>query len=291
MVDFPSVAVIIPTFNRQAKLLRFLDLIHQQTYPNVQIIVVDSSSIDGTPDLVRSKFPQVTFIQVSDREFWAGATNVGVKLALDLQVDFILTINDDAVIQPGHIQQLVNLAEKNQSSIIGNRIDYLNPKDKVWSLGTYSNWGTDRFLKIAYNDVDLTDIPKEVLAQELIAVDALPGNGVLIRRSVFDRIGLYNARFCPHYHADSEFIMRAKKVGIDAWIAPQIVLQNDFSNDQKQMPSRNLSGLKYIFFNPKSHLFMPAILYTIWQYCPSTQRLATLFSLFTRFQDMKSKHV
>ena len=290
MVDFPSVVVIIPTFNRQAKLLRFLDLIHQQTYPNVQIIVVDSSSIDGTPDLVRSKFPQVTFIQVSDREFWAGATNVGVKLALDLQVDFILTINDDAVIQPGHIQQLVNLAEKNQSSIIGNRIDYLNPKDKVWSLGTYSNWGTDRFLKIAYNDVDLTDIPKEVLAQELIAVDALPGNGVLIRRSVFDRIGLYNARFCPHYHADSEFIMRAKKVGIDAWIAPQIVLQNDFSNDQKQMPSRNLSGLKYIFFNPKSHLFMPAILYTIWQYCPPTQKLATLFSLFTRFQSMKSKN-
>jgi GT2 family glycosyltransferase len=291
MVDFPSVAAIIPTFNRQAKLLRFLDLIHQQTYPNLQIIVVDSSSIDGTPDLVRAKFPQVTLIQVSDREFWTGATNAGVKLALNRQVDFILTINDDAVIQPEHIQKLVDLAEKTQSSIIGNRIDYLNPKDKVWSLGTYSDWGTDRFLKIAYNDLDLAEVPNEILAQELIAVDALPGNGVLIRRSVFDRIGLYNARFCPHYHADSELIMRARQVDIDAWIAPQIVLQNDFSNDQKQMPSRNLAGLKYTFFNPKSHLFMPAILYTIWQYCPPTQKLATLFSLFTRFQTMKSKHV
>jgi GT2 family glycosyltransferase len=289
MVDFLSVAAIIPTFNRQAKLLRFLDLIQQQTYPNLQIIVVDSGSLDGTPALVLEQFPQVILVQVSDREFWTGATNAGVKVALDRQVDLILTINDDAVIQPEHIHRLVNLLQQHQLSILGNRIDYLTPKDKVWSLGTYSDWGTDRFLKIAHNDVDLVDIPSNVLAQELITVDALPGNGVLIRRSVFDRIGLYNERFCPHYHADSELIMRARKAGIEAYIAPSIVLQNDFSNDQKQMPSKSLAGLKYIFFNPKSHLFMPAIVYLIWQYCPLDRKLSTLLRLFTRFRNMKTR--
>jgi GT2 family glycosyltransferase len=289
MVNFPSVAAIVPTFNRQAKLLRFLDLIQQQTYPNLQIIVVDSGSIDGTPALLGERFPQVTLVQVSDREFWAGATNAGIKVALDRQVELILTMNDDAVIQPEHIHRLVNLAQKYQLSILGNRIDYLTPRDKVWSLGTYSDWGTDRLLKIAYNDIDLVNIPSNILEQELIAVDALPGNGVLIRRSVFDRIGLYNARFCPHYHADSELIMRARTSGIEAYIAPGIVLQNDFSNDQKQMPSRSLAGLKYIFFNPKSHLFMPAILYLIWQYCPLDQKITTLLRLFTRFQNMNTR--
>lgn len=288
MVNFPSVAAIVPTFNRQAKLLRFLDLIHQQTYPNLEIIVVDSGSIDGTPDLVGKQFPQVTLVRVSDREFWAGATNAGIKVALDRQIDLILTINDDAIIQPEHIHRLVNLFQKHQLDILGNRIDYLTPKDKVWSLGTYSDWGTDRFLKIAYNDIDLVDIPRDILEQELILVDALPGNGVLISRSVFDRIGLYNARFCPHYHADSELIMRARKAGIEAWITPKIVLQNDFNNDQKQMPSRSLTGLKYVFFNPKSHLFMPAILYTIWQYCPINLKFFTLLKLFSRFKNMQS---
>ncbi len=286
----PSVAAIIPTFNRQAKLVRFLDLIYQQTCPNLQIIVVDSGSIDGTPDLVRAKFPQVTLIQVSDREFWAGATNAGVKLALDRQIDFIFTINDDAVIPQDHLQKLVDLAQQHQLSIIGNRIDYLTPKNKVWSLGTYSDWGTDQFLKIAYNDLDLATIPSDILAQELIPVDTLPGNGVLIRRSVFEQVGLYNTKFCPHYHADSEFVMRARQiVDIQAWIAPQIVLQNDFSNDQKQMPERNLSGLKYIFFHPKSHLFMLPIFYIIWQYCPRSKKLATFFALFRRFQKMNNR--
>jgi GT2 family glycosyltransferase len=289
MNNLPTVAAIIPTFNRKDKLGRFLDLIQQQTYPNLQIIVVDSGSIDGTPDLVRKQFPQVTLVRVSDREFWAGATNAGIKVALDRQAELILTINDDAVIQPEHIHRLVNLVEQHQLAILGNRIDYLTPKDKVWSLGTYSDWGTDRFLKIAYNDTDLVNIPSNILDQELIPVDALPGNGVLIRRSVFDRIGLYNARFCPHYHADSELIMRARKAGIEACITPSIVLQNDFSNDQKQMPSRSLAGLKYIFFNPKSHLFMPAILYLIWQYCPLDRKLSTLLRLFSRFQNMKTR--
>ena len=287
MANFPSVAAIIPTFNRQTKLLRFLKLIQQQTYPNLQVIIVDSSSIDGTPDLVRSQFPEVTLIEVSDREFWAGATNAGVKLALDRQVDFILTINDDVIIAPNHIKDLVDLAQQHQLSILGNRIDYLTPRDQVWSLGTYTDWGSDRFLKIAYNDLSLADIPNDLLAKELIPVDTLPGNGVLIRSYVFNQVGLYNTKFCPHYHADSELIMRAKKADIDAWIAPHLVIQNDFSNEQKQMPQRNIAGLWYIFFNPKSHLFMPAILYLIWEYCPPSQKIATLFNLSKRFQSMR----
>jgi GT2 family glycosyltransferase len=92
----------------------------------------------------------VTLIQVSDQKFWAGATNAGVKVALDLQVSFILTINDDAVINIDHIARLVALAQQHQLYIVGNRIDYLTPIRKVWSLGTYTDWGSDRFLKIAY---------------------------------------------------------------------------------------------------------------------------------------------
>lgn len=289
-MTIPTVAAIIPTFNRKHKLARFLDLILAQTYPNVQIIVVDSSSTDGTADLVRLGFPQVTLIQVSDREFWTGATNAGVKLALERQVDFILTINDDAIITPEHISKLVNLAQQHQLSILGSRIDYLTPKDRVWSMGTYSDWGTDRFLKIAYNDTDLNAISPEILDRELISVDALPGNGVLIRSNIFKQIGLYNSRFCPHYHSDSELIMRAKKTGVQAWIAPQIILKNDFSNDQKQLAlTKTVANLKYVFFHPKSHLFMMPIFYLIWQYCPRSQQLSTCWNLLKRFQRMKAE--
>ena len=162
-MTIPTVAAIIPTFNRKDKLCRFLDLALAQTYPNLQVIIVDSSSSDGTAELVRERFPQVTLIRVSDREFWTGATNAGVRLALDRQVDFILTINDDAIISNDHVTKLVNIAQKYQLSILGNRIDYLVPKNRVWSLGAYSDWGTDRFLKLAYNNIDLSKIDPQIL--------------------------------------------------------------------------------------------------------------------------------
>ena len=287
-MTIPTVAAIVPTFNRKDKLCRFLELALAQTYSNLQIIVVDSSSSDGTAELVREKFPQVTLIRVSDREFWTGATNAGVRLALDRQVDFILTINDDAIIGNDHVTKLVNLAQKYQLSILGNRIDYLIPKDRVWSLGTYSDWGTDRFLKIAYNDINLSEIETKILNQELILVETLSGNGVVVDTTVFKKIGLYNASFCPHYHGDSELIMRAKKAGLEAWVAPNIVLTNDFSDEQKQLPLKTLAGLKYIFFNPKSHLFAISILYLIWQYCPVSKQFITLWSLLRRFKNMKA---
>ena len=287
--NLPTVAAIIPTFNRRDKLCRFLGPILSQTYPQLQTIVVDSSSSDGTAALVAELFPQVTLIQVSDRQFWTGATNAGVRLALDRQVDFILTINDDAVIDTEYIARLVQLAQREQLSILGSRIDYLTPRDRVWSLGTHTDWGTDRFLKIAYNDTNIADIPVAILAQDSIPVDALPGNGVLIRATVFEQIGLYNATFCPHYHGDSELIMRAKKNGIQAWISPQISLANDFSNEQKQLPLKTIAGLKYTFFNPKSHLYILAIGYLIWQYCPQPQQIATWWSLVQRFKQMKAR--
>jgi GT2 family glycosyltransferase len=287
MINSPTVAVIIPTFNRKDKLCRFLDFILLQTYPNLQIIVVDSSSNDGTSDLVRTKFPQVTLVPVGDQEYWTGATNAGVQLALNRQVDFIFTINDDAVIHPNHIIQLVELAEQKQLPILGSQINYLTPTDRVWSLGTYSSWGTDRFLKIAYNDVDISKIPSDILNKDLVSVDALPGNGVLIRSTVFKQIGLYNAKFCPHYHGDSELIMRANKFGFRSWITPSVVLFNDFSNDQKRLPLRTIAGLRYTFFDPRSHLFMLPIFYLIWEYCPRSQQLSTLWNLLHRFREMK----
>lgn len=287
MTSLPSVAVIIPTFNRKDKLCRFLNLISQQTYPNLQVIVVDSSSSDGTANIVLSRFPQVTLVQVSDQEYWTGATNAGVQLALERQVDFIFTINDDAVILPNHIVQLIELSEQKQLSILGSQINYLAPADRVWSLGTYSDWGTDRFLKIAYNDINISKIPSDILNKDLISVDTLPGNGVLIRASIFKQIGLYNAKFCPHYHGDSELIMRANKFGFEAWITPNIIVFNDFSNDQKKILLKTICGLRYAFLNPRSHLFMLPIFYLIWEYCPLPQKLPTLWSLLQRLGQMR----
>ena len=46
------------------------------------------------------------------------------------------------------------------------------------------------------------------------------GNGSLFHRTVFEQIGLYDDRWTPHYHGDSELTMRAERAGIARWVSP-----------------------------------------------------------------------
>jgi GT2 family glycosyltransferase len=198
--NLPKVAAVIPTRNRKDKLFRFLEKFSCQTYPQLQIIIVDSNSTDGTREELVQRFPEVTLICASDREYWTGATNAGVRTALRDSCEYILTINDDSVVELNHVERMVEIAQKYQVLILGNCINYLANPHLIWSLGTSNQWGTANFLSLHYHDTNLESLPLEVRNLEIMQVDALAGNGVLISRQVFTQIGLYNENFLPHYH-------------------------------------------------------------------------------------------
>ena len=277
-----KVAAVVPTYNRWEKTQRFLEHFSQQSYAELTIVVVDADSPDGTAGKVQQQSPDVVLIQVSNQHYWARATNAGVSYALERSYDYILTINDDAVVESNHVERLVELAQQYSINILGNRIDYLNPPGRVWALGTQLVWGTSHFLRLQYQDTNAEALPAQVKNESVLAVDTLPGDGVLIHRSVFERVGLYRSKYLPHYHADSELILRAKRYGFQAYVAPQVVLQDDFSAEQKKQDLKSIAGLKYAFFHPKSHLFVPAIAYIFIHYCPWYAYPQTLYYLLSR---------
>lgn len=277
-----KVAAVVPTYNRWPKTQRFLEQFILQMYADLTIIVVDAHSPDGTASRIRQHYPDIILLQVNSQNYWAGATNAGVRYALAHGYDYVLTINDDAVIESDYVQRLVALAQSQKLHILGNRIDYLAPSGKVWALGTQLTWGTPNFLRLQYSNTNVEDLPTDLMSQEIMSVDTLPGDGALIHRRVFERVGLYQARFLPHYHADSELVLRAKRYGFQAYVAPHVVLQDDFSAAQKKQDFTHLVGLKYAFFHPKSHLFAPAIIYIFLRYCPWYAYPQTLYHLLVR---------
>lgn len=286
----PAVAVVVPTRNRQEKTLRFLEAIAAQTYPHFKVIIVDANSTDGTVEQIRERFPRTAILQVSDSHFWAGSTNAGVRYALKGGYDYVLTINDDAVFESTHLETLLELAIRHSCLILGNQINYLNQPNRIWSLGTYTDWGTESFLRLNYIDVLQQEVPNCLIQKDVVETEALPGNGVLLHRSVFERVGLYNDFFLPHYHADSELVMRAKRRGIQPYVTPKVVLLNDFSAGQKALSFKptlkRRSGLLYTFFHKKSHLFLPALLYIFFTYCPLRMQVKTLVALGHRLIKM-----
>ena len=274
MYEQPKVFAVIPTRNRKDKTLRFLKQFIQQEYNNLHIVLVDANSTDGTQDAIIRDYPQVKLIHVDDECYWTASTNRGVEYALANQADFILTINDDSYVDVNYVFDLVNLALEYDAKILGGRIDYMDNPGFIWSLGAYCNWGTRNILQLSYSQLWIDDLPPEIQEKEVVEVQSLAGNGVLINKSVFNKIGLYNERFLPHYHADSEFIMRAIKNKIAAYASTKIVVYNDFSIDPE--------SLKYesSFFLKRSHVFFLPILYIVGVYCPLSKKIKTLLSFF-----------
>lgn len=274
----PSVAAIIPTRNRQDKTLRFLEGLFQQTYANLNAIVVDSNSSDGTPEAIVKKHAEAKVLSASDHDYWANATNIGVCFAMDQGYDFILTINDDSVIERNYVEKLVAIALRHNLSILGSRINYLSDPGLIWSLGVFANWGSANFLTLFCNRERVENLPADMLARDHLRVDALPGNGVLVHRSVYEKIGTYNTTFTPHYHADSELTLRATANNIQVFVAPNISILNDFSEDQKRVNLKSFKGVLFAFFHKKSYLFVWAWLYLFFKYCPTSKKIATLWS-------------
>src|SRR5512136_2642001 len=104
MKDRPLISVVIPTFNSEEFLERCLESIRAQSYPEVEIIVVDNYSGDKTRDIAE-KYADLVFLQGSERSV---QVNFGVKHA---RGKYVYRVDSDFVVEPDVIQEAVEKCE------------------------------------------------------------------------------------------------------------------------------------------------------------------------------------
>lgn len=99
---------------------RMLDsLAIQRSDPETEVIVVDNASVDGTPELVRDSFPEVTLIQSQENLGFTKGNNVGIRRASG---KYIFLINPDVHVLEGCIEKMLAYMKQNP------RIGLLGPR-------------------------------------------------------------------------------------------------------------------------------------------------------------------
>ena len=118
----PAASVVIPTRERRDILRENLLAIGRQTVP-VEIVVVDDGSTDGTPEMMRSEFPQVRYLHLDGKPHGpAFARNRGSEMA---RAPILFPIDDDAVmVSPRTVEQ--TLAEFNHPRVGAVGVPYIN---------------------------------------------------------------------------------------------------------------------------------------------------------------------
>jgi glycosyltransferase involved in cell wall biosynthesis/GT2 family glycosyltransferase len=277
---YPLIGVVTPARNRQAWTIGFARMLDNQDYPFFRLYVVDSNSTDGTPEALRALgLSSLVVLHAPDSAYWTAATNIGVEQALNDGCEYILTINDDAIIPPDFLTTIVRSAESAAARIVGSVISFADVPGRLWGVGAYNDWSTGSFVQLAMAsawDTALTQVPRS--QEGLIPADYLCGNGTLVHRSVFHEIGLYDVKNTPHYHADSELTMRAERFRIDRWICSDARLYNRFSESDEGIFAKRNQRL----FSFRSANYARALLFIIDRYCPQDLKARALVQYFLR---------
>ncbi|MEM2976986.1 MAG: glycosyltransferase family 2 protein, partial [Thermoplasmata archaeon] len=114
-------SVVIVNWNRRDDLLRALESLGEQTHRELEIIIVDNHSTDGSPEAVKGLFPQVKLIEMPHSGFSACRTfNIGMEAA---RGDIVVVMDNDATLEREWVERAVkHFSEDSRLGAVASRI-------------------------------------------------------------------------------------------------------------------------------------------------------------------------
>ena len=111
-ISHALVSIVIVTWNSAKHLQPCLDSVLAQTYPNIELLVIDNASDDGSPELLKSKYPQVRLVKNQHNVGFGAAHNQGLHLA---RGEYYLPLNPDVTMTPIFVEELVQAIRRTDS--------------------------------------------------------------------------------------------------------------------------------------------------------------------------------
>jgi GT2 family glycosyltransferase len=268
--------IVIPVHNRLQFTRECLDSLENQTVRADKIIIVDDGSTDNTEDVLKEWYPDVDVLHGDGNLFWTASINMGIKHALLLGADYVMTLNNDTIASPTFIEKMVEGAEMAPNSLIG-ALDCDSQTKKPYYGGEIMNWkwSTSKHL------LDCLSVEEQ---QGLHETSLFPARGLLLPRIVFDEIGLFDAERLPHYMADYDFTLTAARHGFKTYCNYDAVLYTypEEGGDHKIRKAKTWSNYWKHLFNIKGGGNLKNFTRYTLKNCPPGSVIPSLFTGYTR---------
>ena len=239
--DDPRVGIVLLNWNQPTDTLACLGSLARLEYGAFEVVVADNGSTDGSPELVRRAFPDVTLIENGRNLGFAAGNNVGIQYLLDRSADYVLLLNNDTEVPPSLLRRLVDVAESDpRIGIVGPKILYYQPNDVIWSAGGR----IDRLGRSSHLRFDEADDDEDRSVHD---VDYVTGCALLIKRQIIEEVGALDERFFMYYE-EAEWCARVHRAGYRIVYVPQAHMWHKI-----QQSARNHSR-RYLYLMARNRL-------------------------------------
>jgi GT2 family glycosyltransferase len=227
-MNAPSLWVVLVGWNSHGDLLRCLEALQGQTYPSLQVVLVDNGSSDGTAAMVRERFPQVRLFALGKNHGFARAVNIALRYAVERGAGYALLLNPDTWFEPDMLAQLLAVAEANPRLGIASPKVYLQrAPDHLWGIGGMLTKRGLRFYGLEERDAGQYDTCR---------VDFVLGCAMLLRAQMLREIGLLDERFFV-FCEEVDLCLRAQAAGWQVMMVPEIRMSHVGGATTAQQPA------------------------------------------------------
>jgi GT2 family glycosyltransferase len=212
--------------------------------PLHDIFVIDNDSVESVRGVVSDLDAAVTYLPTGGNLGFSGGVNVGIRAALERRADAVLLVNSDLFVPPDCVGELDRvLREMPNAGIVGPIVAARSSPGEVASLGISYDAQTGRMRHHGVGD------PIGRTGSSAIAVDAVSGCLALIRREVFDAIGLFDEDYFFTFE-DIDFCLRARHAGFVSLVAGRATAYHEGGGTLRTAsPAR-------IYFAARNHLML-----------------------------------
>jgi len=239
----PDLSVIIVNWNVRDLLRRCLhSILANLPACQLEIIVVDNGSTDGSPEMVRTEFPQVHLLANPDNRGFTGANNQGLAVA---RGRYVLLLNPDTEVVGDALETLVAFADVHPDvGVVGPQL--LNPDGTVQS-------SRRRFPTLATALLESTWLqpyaPRRLLARyyvldrpddEVQDVDWVTGAALMARREAVEQVGPLDEGFFM-YSEELDWCRRFRAAGWRVVYLPTArIIHHEGKSSEQVLPARHI---------------------------------------------------
>lgn len=261
-----KVFIILLNWNNWSETKECLDSLERVDYPNFEVLTVDNSSNEDNKKQIRefhqnvSIFPPSLILRHrlrngaarlrrtgkfhvlwnSENLGFAGGNNVGIKYALEQGADYIMVLNNDTVVAPDFLNELVKVAENNPTfGILGSRIYKYGANEIIFDGGRVNKWLNKGGHITSY----------ELPVTSPLIVDYITGAAMLIKREVIEKVGLMREEYFLYYE-DVDWCIRARKTGYKCVLVPTSKVWHKVSATNKE------GSPSYIYYHTRNSLML-----------------------------------
>ncbi|MCE7057566.1 glycosyltransferase [Algoriphagus sp. AGSA1] len=202
-VDNPEISVIIPVFNQLVYTFNCLKSL-ENNIPDtvkVELILVDDCSTDDTPIFLTQNVSGITYIRNEENKGFLMNCNIAARLA---NGKYIYFLNNDTQVTADWLNPMLKLMEDEQVGCVGSKLIYAHGLLQeaggiIYQDASGANYGRN----------DLPDRPRYNYIRE---VDYCSGASLLLRKSDFEKLELFDQRYIPAYYEDTDLCFAVRNV-------------------------------------------------------------------------------